>query len=327
MQVHGRDGQKTQGPRVKRKIIIDTDPGQDDAVAILLALAAPDELDVLALVAVAGNVPLELTARNARQVAELAGRADLPVYAGCARPIRRTAVTAEHVHGKTGLDGPPLPEPGAALQAQHGVDFLIEALRAAPPGEITLCTLGPLTNVAMALVKAPDIAPRIREIVMMAGGFFTGGNVTPAAEFNVFADPEAADIVLKSGVPIVMLPLDVTHQVLTAKKRMERIKAIGRRCATWAHDMLVTYERFGRGKYGDGAPLHDPTVIAWLLKPDLFSGRSINVQIELAGQLTLGMTVADYWQKSGLEPNVLFLRDVDADGFFELLAERLGRLP
>jgi purine nucleosidase len=313
---------------VKRKIIVDTDPGQDDAVAILLALAASDQLDVLALVAVAGNVPLELTARNARQVAELAGRADIPVYAGCARPIRRTAVTAEHVHGKTGLDGPPLPEPSNVLQPQHGVDFLIEALRAAAPGEITLCTLGPLTNVAMALVKAPDIAPRIREIVMMAGGYFAGGNVTPAAEFNVFADPEAADIVLRSGVPIVMLPLDVTHQVLTTRAHLAPIKALGRRCATWVHDMLGFYERFGRDKFGgDGAPLHDPTVIAWLLRPDLFSGRKINVQIELAGQLTLGMTVADYWQKSGFEPNVLFLRDVDADGFFELLTERLGRLP
>jgi purine nucleosidase len=312
---------------VTRKIIIDTDPGQDDAVAILLALAAREELEVLALVAVAGNVPLEHTARNALRIAELGGRADLPVYAGCARPIRRTAVTAEHVHGKTGLDGPPLPEPSKALQAQHGVDYLIDALRAAAPGEITLCTLGPLTNVAMGLIKAPDIAPRIREIVMMAGSHFAGGNQTPAAEYNVFADPEAADIVLKSGVPIVMLPLDVTHQVLTTAPRLARIKATGGRCATWVHDMLGFYERFGRDKYGGGAPLHDPTVIGWLLKPDLFSGRSINVQIELAGQFTLGMTVADYWQKSDLAPNVLFLRDVDADGFFELLAERLGRLP
>jgi purine nucleosidase len=311
-----------------RKIIIDTDPGQDDAVAILLALAAPEELDVVALVAVAGNVPLDLTAKNACKIGELAGRADIPVYAGCARPIRRTAVTAEHVHGKTGLDGPALPEPSFALQTQHGVDFLIEALRAAPPGEITLCTLGPLTNVAMALVKAPEIAPRIREIVMMAGAYFAGGNVTPAAEFNVFADPEAADIVLKSGVPIVMLPLDVTHQVLTTPERLERIAATGGRCATWVSAMLGHYERFGRDKFGGvGAPLHDPTVIAWLLQPGLFTGRSINVQIELAGQLTLGMTVADYWQTTGLEPNALFLRDVDADGFFALLTERLGRLP
>jgi purine nucleosidase len=282
----------------------------------------------VAIVAVAGNVPLGFTGKNARQVAELAGRTDIPVYAGCARPIRRTAVTAEHVHGKTGLDGPPLPEPSVALQAQHGVDFLVEALRAAPPGEITLCTLGPLTNLAMALVKAPEIAPRIREIVMMAGAHFAGGNVTPAAEFNVFADPEAADIVLKSGVPIVMLPLDVTHQVLSTTPRLERIAALGGRCATWVHAMLGHYERFGKSKFGDvGAPLHDPTVIAWLLKPGLFTGRSINVQVELAGQLTLGMTVVDYWQKSGLTPNALFLRDVDADGFFELLTERLGRLP
>jgi purine nucleosidase len=152
--------------------------------------------------------------------------------------------------------------------------------------------------------------------------------VTPTAEFNVFADPEAADIVLRSGVPIVMLPLDVTHQVLSTAARLERIRAVGGRCASWVHAMLGSYGRFGKSQPGDaGAPLHDPTVIAWLLRPGLFSGRSINVQIELAGQLTLGMTVADYWQKSGLAPNVLFLRDVDADGFFELLAERLDRLP
>ena len=194
---------------MSRKIIIDTDPGQDDAVAILLALASP-ELEVLALTAVAGNVPLPLTSRNARQIVELSGH-QTPVYAGCDAPLKRKLVTAEYVHGKTGLDGIPLPEPTLPLQPQHAVDYLIDTLRAHAPGTITLCPLGPLTNIATAFQRAPDIIPRVAEIVLMGGGYFEGGNVTPAAEFNIYVDPEAADIVFKSDVPLVVMPLDVTH--------------------------------------------------------------------------------------------------------------------
>ena len=196
---------------MKRKIIIDTDPGQDDAVAILLALASPEELDVLGITAVAGNVPLPLTSKNARSVCELSGRTNVPVFAGCETPLHRILVTAEHVHGKTGLDGPVLLDPNYPLQDKHGVDFIIDALRAEPEKTVTLCPLGPLTNVALALQEAPDITAHIQEIVLMGGAYFEVGNITPAAEFNIYVDPEAADIVLKCGVPFTVMPLDVTH--------------------------------------------------------------------------------------------------------------------
>jgi len=313
---------------MKRTIVIDTDPGQDDAVAILLALASPDEFEVHSIVAVAGNVPLAYTQKNARRVCELAGRADIPVYAGCVRPMVRTLVTAEHVHGDTGLDGPVLPEPTMPLQAKHGVDHLVDTFRAAPAQSITLCTLGPLTNLAMALVKAPDIAPRIAELVMMGGGYFEGGNITPAAEFNIYVDPHAADVVFKSGIPITIVPLDVTHRILSTRDRIERIRSIGNRCGKAVAEMLSFSERFDLEKYGSqGAPLHDPCVIAHLLKPELFRGRHINVAIETESEFTMGMTVADWWRVTKRPANATFLRDADTDGFYQLLIERLARLP
>ena len=311
-----------------RKIIIDTDPGQDDAVALLLALASPEELDVLGIVAVAGNVGLAQNARNALKIVELSGRTDVPVFAGCERPMRRKLVTAEHVHGPTGLDGPDLPEPKKKLEEKHGVDFIIDTLRAEEAGTVTLCTLGPLTNVAMALVKAPDIGPRIREIVMMAGAYFEVGNITPSAEFNVYVDPEAADVVLTSGIPITMIPLDVTHGVLSLSHRLEGFVAIGNRSGKAVSEMLAFSERFDLEKYGGaGAPLHDPCVIAWLLKPELFDGRKINVTIETTSELTRGMTVADYWRITDRPKNVLYLRTADDESFYRLLTERIARLP
>ncbi len=312
----------------RQKIIIDTDPGQDDAVAILLALASPKELDVLAIVAVAGNVGLKQNALNALKIVELSGRTDIPVYAGCDRPIRRRLVTAEHVHGKTGLDGPSLPEPRIGLQPVHGVDFMIETLLASQGKQITLCALGPLTNIAMALAKAPQIAGRIKRIVLMGGASFEGGNITPAAEFNIYVDPEAADMVLSSGVPITMIPLDVTHQALATKPRLGAIGQLGNRTGSAVLEMLTFSERFDLEKYQwDGAPLHDPCVIARLLEPDIFEGRLINVRVEVASELTRGMTVADYWAVTGRKPNVEYLRHLDADRFFSLLTERLARLP
>jgi purine nucleosidase len=313
---------------MKKKIIIDTDPGQDDAVAMLLAFASPRELDVLGIVAVAGNVGLANNSRNALKIVELAGRTDVPVYAGCPRPMRRPLVTAEHVHGDSGLDGPTLPEPKLSLQARHGVDFIIDTLMSHDTGTITLCTLGPLTNIAMALVKAPEIAPRIKEIVMMGGAYFEVGNITPAAEFNIYVDPEAADVVMRSGVPITMLPLDVTHMILTTRERIARIRRIGNATGEAVAQMLEFSERFDLAKYGsDGAPLHDPCVIAYLLAPELFKGRQINVTIETASELTMGMTVADYWQITDRPRNVNFIRSGDAEGFYELLVERLALLP
>ena len=313
---------------MKRKIIIDTDPGQDDAVAILLALASPGELDVLAIVAVAGNVGLAQNAKNALKVVELSGRTDIPVYAGSVRPMRRKLVTAEHVHGASGLDGPDLPEPTLKLQAGHGVDFLVDTLTAAEPASITLCTLGPLTNIAMSLVKAPACIRGIGEIVMMGGAYFEVGNITPAAEFNIFVDPEAADVVLRSGVKITMIPLDVTHGVLATRARLDRIAALGNRAGKAVNEMLSFSERFDLAKYGEpGAPLHDPCVIAWLLKPELFEGRQINVTVETHSELTMGLTVADWWRITDRPRNVFYLRRADAGGFYALLTERLARLP
>lgn len=308
-----------------RKIIIDTDPGQDDAVAILLALASP-ELEVLGLSVVAGNVPLHHTERNARMICELAGRADLPVHAGCARPLARDLVTAEHVHGKTGLDGVTLPEPAMPLAPGHAVDFLIETLRREPAGTVTLVPIGPLTNIATAFQRAPDIIARVQEIVLMGGAYFEVGNITPTAEFNIYVDPEAARLVFASGAPLTVMPLDVTHKALTSRPWIERMRAmgpVGQAVASWTD----FFERYDREKYGsEGAPLHDPCTIAWLLQPDLFAGRHINVEIETQGEFTLGMTVADWWRVSDRAPNANFIRDIDAKGFFDLLTDRIGDL-
>jgi purine nucleosidase len=311
----------------RRKIIIDTDPGQDDAAALMLALASPEEIEILGLCAVAGNVPLKLTSRNIRIICELCNRHDIPVYEGAERPLVRDPITAEHVHGSTGLDGTPLDEPTLPVQKQHAVDFIIETLLREPPGTVTLCTLGALTNVALALQKAPEIAGRIKQLVLMGGGYFEGGNITPAAEFNIYVDPHAADIVFRSGMPIVMMPLDVTHKLLTTKARVAKIRDIGTRPAVAMAEMLEFFERFDIEKYGsDGGPLHDPTVIAYLIKPELFDGRDCNVEIEVNSELTMGMTVVDWWKVSGRTANARVMKDVDADGFFELLTERFARL-
>jgi purine nucleosidase len=308
-------------------IIIDTDPGQDDAVAILLALASP-EFEVLGITAVAGNVPLALTHKNARKICEVAGRPDIKVFAGNVRPLVRKLVTAEQVHGKTGLDGPELPEPQMPLQHQHAVDFLIETLMTRPPGEVTLCVLGPMTNVAAAIIRAPSIAPRIKRIVAMGGGFFEGGNTTPSAEFNIYVDPHAARVVFEAGIPVTLIPLDCTHKALTTRARVERFRKIGNRAGMVTAGWLDFFERFDEAKYGtDGGPLHDPCVVAWLLRPELFAGREVNVAIECESELTMGMTVVDWWRVTARPPNALVLRDVDADGFFALLAERIATLP
>jgi purine nucleosidase len=310
-----------------RKIIIDTDPGQDDAVAILLALASPDEIDLLGITCVAGNVPLALTARNARMICELAGRPDIAVFAGCDRPLGRALVTAEHVHGKTGLDGPTLPEPQMPLQPQHAVDFIIDTVRANPPGTITLCPLGPLTNIATALARAPDIAARLQEIVLMGGAYFEVGNITPAAEFNIYVDPQAAKAVFAAGVPLVVMPLDVTHKALVTAERNAAFRNLGTPVGIAVAQMTEFFERYDREKYGSlGAPLHDPCVTAYLLAPHLFSGRHVNVEIETTSELTMGMTVADWLRVTDRPANAMFMGQIDAQGFFDLLTQRLARL-
>ena len=308
-----------------RPIIIDTDPGTDDAVAILLALASP-ELEVRSLIAVAGNLPLALTERNARAILELAGGPEIPVYAGCPRPFSPHIVTAQHAHGESGLGELVLPEPALPLRPEHGVDVLIETLRQEPPRSVTVCALGPLTDIAVALVKAPDIADRIAELVIMGGASYALGNTTPAAEFNIRADPVAAALVFESGMPITLIPLDVTHQVPATQQRIERIRGLGNRCGVAAAELMSPPRRLRRAA-NLGWALHDPCVIAYLIAPELFEGAEVNVAVEEHSLLTLGMTVVDWRGLSNRRPNARVMTRIDADGFFALLAERLARLP
>jgi purine nucleosidase len=313
-------------PAIARPIVIDTDPGQDDAVAILVALASPDDLDVLAITTVAGNVPIDLTLTNALALVELAGRPEVPVYRGSPRPMVKELVTAEYVHGPTGLDGADLPPPLLHPQPGHAVDRLIELLTSHPE-PVTVCTLGPLTNVALAMVMEPGIVAHIDQLVMMGGGYFEGGNTTPAAEFNVFVDPHAAHVVFTSGIPIVMMPLDVTHRAITTPERLKRFHDLSTPAGDAVAGMLGFYDRYDKRKYGlEGGPLHDPTVIAYLLSPDLFRGREVSVEIETATGPTQGMTIVDWWGVTGLAPNAVVMNEIDDDGYYDLLVERIGRL-
>ena len=310
----------------KRKIIIDCDPGQDDAVMLLLALACPEEFDILGITTVAGNVPLNLTERNARLMCELAGRTDVPVFAGSARPMVRDLVTAENVHGSTGIDGVEIHEPKTALQAQHAVDFIIETLLEADEDTITLVPTGPLTNIAIAMKKQPEILPKIREIVLMGGASREGGNTTPSAEFNIYVDPHAAEIVLHCERPLVIAGLDVSHQVPVKHDCLDRLRAMNTKVATATLGMLEFFNRHDSEKYHiEGAPLHDPCTIAYLLQPDLFRGKRCNIEVETDSPLTIGHTAVDFWGVSGRSENATWLYRLDSDGFFDLLLDRLAR--
>ena len=307
-----------------RPLIIDCDPGQDDAIALLMAIASPEAFDLLGVTAVAGNVPLAKTEANARRVRDLAGRPELPVYAGCPRPMVRAPVTAEAVHGPSGIDGADLPEPSRPAEEAHAVDFLVQTLgEASHP--VTLATLGPLTNVALAIIKNPLILDNVAEIVAM-GGAMGPGNVTPAAEFNIYADPHAAHVVFEAGVPLTMVGLDVTRQAIATPARIEAIQSLGTAPSTAVCGMLDYYGAQTTAAYRHGPPLHDPCVIGYLLKPELFEGRDMHVAIEIASEHCLGRTVCDVHGRSGV-PNARVLEHVDSDGFFALLTERLAQLP
>jgi len=314
-----------------KKIILDCDPGHDDAVAILLALASPKEIELLGITCVAGNVPLDRTRINALRVCELVERTDISVYSGCERPLVRFLVTAEQVHGQTGLDlpdGSTLPEPTTALATGHAVDFIIETLMAHPAGSITLCPTGPLTNIALAMVREPAITTRIGEIVLMGGAAITPGNVTPSAEFNIYVDPHAADVVFSSGAPLVMMGLDVTHQVLVTQERKEAIQSLGNRAGATVADLLTFYCSHDLEKYAmNGGPLHDPCVIAHLIDDTLFDLKHVNVVIETGSPLALGETVADWWGVTDRPANCRVAHYANHERFFALLTERLARLP
>ena len=308
-----------------RPIILDCDPGQDDAINLLLAMSSPDELDILGITAVAGNVPLALTERNARQMCDIAGRRDMPVYAGCDRPMRRKLLTAEKVHGNTGIDGVDIVTPQTPLKDQHAVDFIVETLLATEH-PVTLVATGPLTNIGTAIAHEAGILDGVDEIVLMGGAMREGGNHSPSAEFNMLVDPDAADIVFRCGRPITVFGLDVTHQVLATPERRERIRAIGNAAGRATAGMLDFFNRHDSLKYGSsGAPLHDPCTVAFLLLPRLFEGKRCNLSIETQSELTLGHTAVDFWHVTDRPANVTWIHSVDADGFYALLTARLAR--
>ena len=310
----------------RQRIIIDCDPGQDDAVALFLAMASPDELEILGITAVAGNVPLDLTQRNVRLMCDIAGRSDIPVFAGCDKPMVRELLTAEKVHGKTGIDGIDVAEPTTPLQEQHAVDFIVETLRAAEDESVTLVPTGPLTNIGTVIDRAPDVLAKIRQLVIMGGAMREGGNYSPSAEFNILVDPHAAAIVFDCGRPITSMGLDVTHQVLSTRARVERIRQLGNPVAEATAGMLGFFERHDSKKYGvEGAPLHDPCTIAWLLAPELFEGKFCNLSVETQSELTMGHTAIDFWHVTDRPHNVNWIYSVDADGFYDLLTDRLAR--
>ena len=314
----------------KIRLIIDTDPGQDDTAAILMAhgLAKRGLIDFVALTTVAGNVGVELTSKNARIVCDWAGRTDFPVYAGAGKPLLRTLVTAEDVHGSTGLDGVELHEPACPLQPQHAVNYLVDTLRQADDASITLCPIGPLTNIALALSKAPDIVRAIKRIVLMGGNYFEAGNITPAAEFNFYCDPHAAQIVLQSGAPITILPLDVTHKAVITNPRMDALRRQNNANGPRLAGILQSYERYDVQKFGmEGGPLHDPCAITCAVFPELFQGRECHVDVETQSELTMGACVVDWWGTTGKKANALWITQVDSDGLFAQMAESLAVLP
>ena len=307
-------------------IILDCDPGQDDAVNLLLAMSSPDELEILGITTVAGNVPLALTEVNARLMCDIAGRSDIPVFAGCDKPMVRDLVTAEHVHGSTGINGIEVTEPVHPLQEQHAVDFIVDTLRAAQDDKITLVPTGPLTNIGTAFTKAPDVLEKVREIVLMGGAMRESGNRSPSAEFNILVDPHAADIVFKCGRPITQMGLDASHQVLSTRERIERLKGIDNRAAQATVGMIDFFNRHDMAKYDyAGAPLHDPCTVAYLLSPEIFEGKLCNVTVETESELTMGHTAVDFWYVTDRPRNSNWIYSVDADAFYELLTSRLAR--
>ncbi|HXM55551.1 MAG TPA: nucleoside hydrolase [Candidatus Dormibacteraeota bacterium] len=302
-----------------RKVIIDCDPGHDDAMAILLAAADP-EIELLAITTVAGNQTLEKTTLNARRVCTVAGIRGVPIAAGCDRPLLRELVTAGEVHGDSGLDGAEWPEPEVPVAREHAVDVIVERVLAAP-GEVTLVPIGPLTNVAMALRREPRIVPAVREVVLM-GGSFTRGNQTPAAEFNVFVDPEAAAAVFEAGWPLTMVGLDLTHQARVTGEVMDRIAAVGSPLTDVVTQLLRFYGR--RYTMPDGPPLHDPCAVARVIDPEVVACREAFVAVETQGRWTRGMTVVDFAGRLGEQPNAAVATTLDVPRFWDLMLEALG---
>ncbi|MFM5149645.1 pyrimidine-specific ribonucleoside hydrolase RihA [Aeromonas hydrophila] len=303
-------------------VILDCDPGHDDAIALILALASP-ELKVLAVTTSAGNQTPDKTLNNALRILTLLGRDDIPVAAGAPKPLARELIIADNVHGESGLDGPTLPDPAFAPVAMTALELMAKCLRESPE-PVTLVPTGPLTNIALLLAAHPELKSKIARIVLM-GGAAGPGNWTPAAEFNIYVDPEAADMVFKSGLPITMCGLDVTHEAQVMDEDIERVRAITNpvaQCVAGLLDFFMIYHRDPKWGFA-GAPLHDPCTIAWLLAPALFHGVECRVDIETGGTHTSGMTVVDRYGLTGKAANALVLLGLDRAGFIDLLVTRL----
>jgi inosine-uridine nucleoside N-ribohydrolase len=305
------------------KIILDCDPGHDDAIALLLALASP-EVELAAVTTVHGNQTLEKTTANALKLLEFVGRTEVPVAAGADRPLRREPYVAAYVHGESGLDGPALPPPTVAPVDRHAIDFIAEVVRSSAD-PVTLVPTGPLTNIGLFLARHPEAAARVERIVLM-GGAIGEGNVTPAAEFNIWADPEAADRVFSSGLDVTMIGLDVTHKALVGPGPQQELAAAGRVGAMVA-ELLEFYGRFHRETYGwDGSPIHDAVALAHAFRPGLVETVRRGVRVDCDGELGRGRTNVDLYGRMGWEPNAEVGVDIDADGFVALLLERIASL-
>jgi inosine-uridine nucleoside N-ribohydrolase len=302
-------------------VILDCDPGHDDAIALLLAVASP-ELEILGITTTYGNQTLEKTTANALRVLELVDRSDIPVAAGADRPRERELVVAAHVHGESGLDGPALPDAATAPIAEDAVSFIASRISASPEAVVVVAT-GPLTNVARYL--AAHGTEGVARIVLM-GGAIAEGNFTPAAEFNIWCDPESAAAVFASGLDISMMGLDVTHRALLGRDVDERLRAAGR-VGSFVADLNIYFTRYHRETYGwDGAPIHDAVAVAHLIRPDLVETRHRNVEVELESELCRGRTVVDLWRRTERRPNAHVGVDLDVAAFFDLLVDRIATL-
>lgn len=310
-------------------LIMDCDPGLDDAIAILLTLAHPESFNLLGVSTVAGNGPAQQTQENARRICELAGRQDIQVFAGCPRPMflkpsSDSNYTGADIHGETGLGGCKLPSPTMALQSLHAVSFIRQTLLNSPE-KVTIAASGPLTNIACALIMEPSLKDKIEKIVLM-GGVIGLGNITPSAEYNFYCDPHAASIVFKSGIPLVMIGLDATRQTQTSESWLKRIETMGTTISQAVVDMLSYYHRpdalLEPGV--SGGVLHDPNIIAYLLNPELYKGRNVYVEIDVSPTILAGRSTVDWYGKLGVKPNVYVINEVNVEGFFALLTEGLS---
>lgn len=303
-----------------RNVILDCDPGHDDAIAIIIAASKRSHLKILGMTTVAGNVAVEKNTVNALKICELLNL-DVPVHQGAVRPMVKQSEIAPEIHGETGMDGPELPEPSKTQENQHAVDFIIETVKSASE-KVTLVPTGPLTNISMALLKAPEIKDNIEEIVLMGGG--TYGNWTPAAEFNIYVDAEAAKVVFESGVPVTMFGLDVTHQVIADKNIQKRYARIDNKVATFVSELLVYFGQAYKDHFGfEGGPIHDACTTMYLLEPSLFSFKDVRVDIETKGEFTYGMTSVDVLGVTGREANTKFAEAGHQDEFWDLFEEIL----